>query len=113
MRRFVAITALAAVALLLGLGPAAYAQTNTSLPLAPGQGGPDNGVNAPFAGNSSGASGGADNPAADAGPAVDDGDEDSSIAPWLIGAAVLVLLAAGAGLVARRAKADRRPSYSA
>jgi len=112
MRRIVAVSALAAVVLLLGLGPAAYAQTNTTLPLATGQGGPDNGVNAPNAGNSSGASGGADNPAVDAGPAVGDGEDDSSLAPWLVGAALLVLLAAGGAIAVRRATANRSPSYS-
>lgn len=109
MRRFVAVTALAAVTLLLGLGPAASAQTNTTLPLPAGQGGPDNNVNSPGSADNAG---GTDNPAVDAGPAVSDGD-DSSIAPWLIGAGILVLLAAGAAVVARRATADRRPSYTA
>ncbi|HVL28647.1 MAG TPA: hypothetical protein VM390_10900 [Acidimicrobiales bacterium] len=112
MRRMTAVLAVATLSLLLGLAPAATAQTVTTLPGIPaGQGGPDNNVNPTQQGGD--AQGGRDNPAADAGPAVST-DDDASLAPWLIGAAVLVLLAAGA-VVARRAIAGNRrePTYSA
>ena len=99
MRRITVILAVAAVSLFLGLGPAAHAQTNTSLPLPAGQGGPDNGVNNTQQGGS--APGGQTNPAVNAGPAVAE-DEGSSLAPWLVGAALLVVLAAGGLLMARK-----------
>ena len=104
------VLAVAVLSLLLGLG-AATAQTATTLPGVPaGQGGPDNDVNATQQGGN--ASGGQDNPATDAGAATS-ADDDESIAPWLIGAAVLVLLGAGAALVLRRSAGTREPSYSA
>ena len=106
MRRLSALLAVAALSLFLGAGPV-HAQSATTLPLPAGQGGPDNGVNAVQGGD---APGGRTNPAADAGPAVS--DDDGSIAPWLIGAAVLVLLVAGAAVVVRRAANNREPSYS-
>ena len=111
MRRISAVLAVAALSLFLGLAPAT-AQTATTLPGIPaGQGGPDNNVNATQQGGD--APGGRDNPAADAGPAVST-DDGASLAPWLIGAAVLVFLAAGGGLVARKVLGgDRRePAYS-
>ena len=106
MRRITVIIAIAAVSLFLGLGSAASAQTATSLPLAPGQGGPDNGINPNQAGN---APGGGVNPASNAGPAVAE-DDGSSLTPWLIGAAVLVFLVAGGALVARRVNESRTGS---
>ena len=111
MRRMSAVLAVAALTLFLGLGPAAHAQTGTTLPGVPtGQGGPDNNVNATQQGGD--APGGRDNPAADAGPAAET-DSDSSIAPWLIGAALLVVVAAGAAAMARRSTTtQRQPSYS-
>ena len=110
MRRISIVLAVAALSLFLGM-PAATAQTATTLPGVPaGQGGPDNNVNATQQGGT--APGGQDNPAADAGAATST-DDDSSIAPWLIGAAVLVLLGAGAALVIKRGAQRREPSYSA
>jgi hypothetical protein len=110
MRRISLVLAVAALSLVL-LGPAAMAQTATTLPGVPaGQGGPDNNVNATQDGGT--APGGRDNPAADAGTATST-DDDSSIAPWLIGAAVLVLLGAGVALVLKRGGERREPSYSA
>ncbi len=109
MRRYTLLIAVAALTAFLAVGPAA-AQTATTLPGVPaGQGGPDNNINQTQQGGE--APGGRDNPAADAGPATST-DDDSSLAPWLIGAAVLVILAAGAAFVVRRSGA-RRPSYSA
>ncbi len=110
MRRYTLVIAVAALAVFLGVGPAA-AQTATTLPGVPaGQGGPDNNINQTQQGGT--APGGRDNPAVDAGPATST-DDDSSIAPWLIGAAVLVVVAAGAAfLVRRNAGGSRRPSYS-
>ena len=109
MRRISIVLAVAALSLCLGI-PAATAQTANTLPGVPaGQGGPDNNVNATQEGGS--APGGQDNPAADAGAATS--DDDSSIAPWLVGAAVLVLLGAGAALVLTRGVERREPSYSA
>ena len=109
MRRYTLLIAVAALTAFLAVGPAA-AQTATTLPGVPaGQGGPDNNINQTQQGGE--APGGRDNPAADAGPATGT-DDDSSLAPWLIGAAVLVILAAGAAFVVRRSGA-RRPSYSA
>ena len=113
MRRISVVLAVAALSLVLALAPTASAQTATTLPGVPaGQGGPDNNVNATQQGGD--AQGGRDNPAADAGPAVSS-EDDASLAPWLIGAAVLVFLAAAGALVARKAvPGDRRePSYSA
>ena len=112
MRRYTLVIAIAALTAFLAAGPAA-AQTATSIPGVPaGQGGPDNNVNQTQQGGE--APGGRDNPAVDAGPATSS-EDDSSIAPWLIGAAVLVVLAAGAAFAVRRATSDpsRRPSYSA
>ena len=106
MRRITVIIAIAAVSLFLGLGSAASAQTATSLPLPAGQGGPDNGVNPNQAGN---APGGGVNPATNAGPATAE-DEGSSLTPWLIGAAVLVLLAGGGAILARRMSDSRSES---
>ena len=109
MRRYALLFAVAAVAVLLGAGPAA-GQTATSIPGVPaGQGGPDNEVNQTQQGGS--APGGRDNPVVDAGPAVST-EDDTSLAPWLIGAAVLVVLVAGAAFVVRRSTSSRRPSYS-
>ncbi len=106
MRRITLVIAVAAVGLVLGVGPAAHAQTASSIPGLPaGQGGPDNQVNPSQGGN---APSGRDNPAVDAGPATSD-DDDSSMAPWLVGAALLVALAAG-GIVLARRTADRRGS---
>ncbi|MGH9266537.1 MAG: hypothetical protein ACRD1D_17775 [Acidimicrobiales bacterium] len=116
MRRIPVVLAVTALSLFLGFGAAATAQTTPTLPGVPaGQGGPDNNVNATQQGGT--APGGRDNPAADAGPATAT-EDDSSIAPWLIGAAVLLLLIAGAAFLVRRtlrsADRDRRePSYSA
>lgn len=109
MRRISVIIAVAAFSLFLGLGPAAHAQTsNTSLPLPAGQGGPDNGVNNTQQGGS--APGGQNNPAVNAGPAVAE-DEGSSLAPWLVGAGLLVVLA-GAGLFLARRVGDRDDEYA-
>ena len=109
MRKIMLVTAVTAVALVLGLGPAARAQTASSIPGLPaGQGGPDNQVNPSQGGN---APSGRDNPAVDAGPATSD-DDDSSIAPWLVGAALLVVLAAGGVLLARKAGDSRGSDYS-
>ena len=111
MRRISVVLAVAAT-LSLGLATVAWAQAPTTLPGVPaGQGGPDNNVNQTQQGGN--APGGRDNPVADAGPATAS-DDDSSIAPWLIGAAVLLLLIAGAAYLIRRATADRRrePSYT-
>jgi len=100
MRRFTLLLAVASVTLFLGLGPAAHAQTATTLPGIPaGQGGPDNGVNAVDGGD---APGGANNPATNAGPATST-EDDASLAPWLVGAALLVVLAAGGALMVRKA----------
>jgi hypothetical protein len=112
MRRISVVVGVAALSLFLGLAPAASAQTATTLPGVPaGQGGPDNNVNNTQQGGN--APGGRDNPAADAGPAVST-EDDASLAPWLIGAAVLVFLAAGGALVARKVMSNdrREPSYS-
>lgn len=109
MRRITLVLAVTAVSLFLGLGPAAHAQTSaTSLPLPAGQGGPDNGVNNTQQGGS--APGGQTNPATNAGPAVAE-DEGSSLTPWLVGAALLVVLAAG-GLFLARKVGDREPAYA-
>ena len=111
MRRISVVLAVAAVALLVGVGPAAQAQTATTLPGIPaGQGGPDNNINPTQQGGA--APGGRDNPAVDAGPAT--ATDDGSLTPWLIGAGVLVLLAAGAAavVVTRRSNSTREPSYS-
>ena len=100
MRRMTLLIAITAVTVFLGLGPAASAQTASTLPGVPaGQGGPDNQVNPSQGGN---APGGQNNPAVNAGPATAD-DNDSSLAPWLVGAALLMVLAAGGLLMARRA----------
>jgi hypothetical protein len=105
MRRITLLVAAAAATLLLAMGPAALAQTASSLPGVPaGQGGPDNQVNPSQGGN---APGGQNNPAADAGPATAT-DDDASLAPWLVGAALLVALAAGGLIMARKPSADRR-----
>ena len=108
MRRITVVIAIATVGLFLGLGSAASAQTATSLPLAPGQGGPDNGVNTNQAGN---APGGGVNPATNAGPATAE-DDGSSLTPWLIGAAVLVLLAGGGAVMARKMSDRSGSAYS-
>lgn len=102
MRRMTLLIAITAVTLFLGLGSAANAQTASTLPGIPaGQGGPDNQVNPSQGGN---APGGQNNPAVNAGPATSE-DDDASLAPWLVGAALLVVLAAGGLLMARRASA--------
>lgn len=107
MRRLTLLIAVASVTLVLGLGPAAHAQTATTLPGIPaGQGGPDNGVNAVNGGD---ASGGANNPATNAGPATST-EDDASLAPWLVGAALLVVLAAGGAFMVRKA-ADADTGY--
>ncbi|MGI8808542.1 MAG: hypothetical protein ACR2KK_11990 [Acidimicrobiales bacterium] len=94
--------------LFLGLGPAAHAQTATTLPGVPaGQGGPDNQVNSSQGGN---APGGQNNPAVNAGPATST-DEGSSLAPWLVGAALLVVLALGGALIARKVAAGSDSGY--
>ncbi len=100
MRRITLLIAVAAVTLVLGLGSAASAQTASTLPGIPaGQGGPDNQVNPSEGGD---APGGRNNPAVNAGPATAD-DDGASLAPWLVGAALLVVLAAGGLVMARRA----------
>ena len=99
MRRMTLLIAITAVSLFLGLGPAAQAQTASTLPGVPaGQGGPDNQVNPSQGGD---APGGQNNPAVNSGPATAD-DDDASLAPWLVGAALLVVLAAGGLVMARR-----------
>ena len=109
MRRITLVIAVATVGLVLGFGPAAHAQTASSIPGLPaGQRGPDNQVNPSEGGN---APSGRDNPAVDAGPATSD-DGDSSLAPWLIGAALLVVLAAGGVLLARRTADSRGSDYA-
>lgn len=108
MRRMTLLLAVTAVTLFLGLGPAASAQTASTIPGVPvGQGGPDNQVNPSQGGN---APGGRNNPEVNAGPAT--ADDDGSLAPWLVGAALLVVLAVGGLLVARRAGAGRSDSYA-
>lgn len=102
------VIAIAAVSLFLGFGTAASAQTASSLPLAAGQGGPDNGVNPNQAGN---APGGGVDPATNAGPATAT-EEGSSLTPWLIGAALLVLLAGGGALLARKMGDRSESAYS-
>jgi hypothetical protein len=109
MRKITLVIAVATVGLVLGLGPAAHAQTASSIPGLPaGQGGPDNQVNPSQGGN---APSGRDNPAVDAGPATSD-DDDSSLAPWLVGAAVLVVLAAGGILLARKSTDSRGSDHA-
>ena len=112
MRRISVVLAVTALSMSLGLGSAAWAQVPTTLPGVPaGQGGPDNNVNQTQQGGS--APGGRDNPVADAGPATATEDDGSSIVPWLIGAAVLLIAIAGAAFLFRRATAGRREaSYS-
>jgi hypothetical protein len=96
------LIALAALTAVLALGPSALAQTASTLPGVPaGQGGPDNQVNPSQGGD---APGGQNNPAVNAGPATAT-DDDASLAPWLVGAALLVVLAAGGLVMARRATA--------
>ncbi len=110
MRRYTVVLAAAALAVLLGAGPAALAQTATTLPGVPaGQGGPDNNINNTQQGGT--ATGGRDNPVVDAGPATST-DEGSSLTPWLIGAAVLLVVAGGAAFAVRRAASTRQPTYS-
>jgi hypothetical protein len=102
MRRITLLLTVTAVTLFLGLGSAASAQTASTLPGVPaGQGGPDNQVNPSQGGD---APGGQNNPAVNAGPATAD-DDDASLAPWLVGAALLVVLAAGGLVMARRTTA--------
>ena len=109
MRRITFLLAVATVGLVLGLGPAAHAQTASTLPGIPtGQGGPDNQVNPSQGGN---APGGQNNPAVNAGPATAD-DEGSSLAPWLVGAALLVILAAGGILLMRKMADSRNSDYA-
>ena len=109
MRRITLLLAVVTVGLVLGFGPAAHAQTATTLPGIPaGQGGPDNQVNPSQGGN---APGGRNNPAVNAGPATDTGD-DSSIAPWLVGAALLVILPAGGVLLMRKMADSRSSDYA-
>jgi hypothetical protein len=108
MRRMTLLIAVAAVTVFLGLGPAASAQTASTLPGIPaGQGGPDNQVNPSQGGN---APGGQNTPGVNAGPATAD-EDDASLAPWLVGAALLVVLAAGGLVMARRAGSGRSDSY--
>ena len=103
MRRMTLLIAVTAVTVFLGLGPAASAQTASTLPGVPaGQGGPDNQVNPSQGGD---APGGQNNPAVNSGPATA-ADDDASLAPWLVGAALLVVLAAGGLVLARRATGD-------
>ena len=102
MRQMTVLIAVAAVTVFLGLGPAASAQTASTLPGVPaGQGGPDNQVNPSQGGD---APGGQNNPAVNAGPATA-ADDDATLAPWLVGAARRVVLAAGGLGMARRATA--------
>lgn len=102
MRRMTLLVAITAVTVVLGLAPAASAQTASTLPGVPaGQGGPDNQVNSSDGGS---APGGQNNPAVNAGPAVA-ADDGASLAPWLVGAALLAVLAAGGLVMARRAGA--------
>ena len=109
MRRITLLLAVTTVGLVLAFGPAAHAQTASSLPGVPaGQGGPDNQVNPSQGGN---APGGQNNPAVNAGPATDT-DEGSSLVPWLVGAALLVVLAAGAVMLVRRTAATRDSDYA-
>ena len=109
MRRFTLLLAVATVGLVLGLGPAAHAQTASTLPGVPaGQGGPDNQVNPSQGGD---APGGQNNPAVNAGPATAE-DEGSSLAPWLVGAALLAVLAAGGLLLMRRMTDSRNADYA-
>jgi len=108
MRRMTLLIAVTAVTVFLGLGPAASAQTASTLPGVPaGQGGPDNQVNPSDGGN---APGGQNNPATNAGPATAT-DDGASLAPWLVGAALLVVLAAGGLVMARKAGAGRQEVY--
>ena len=110
MRRYTVVLAVAALTVLLGTGPAVLAQTATTVPGIPaGQGGPDNNINQTQQGGA--APGGRDNPVVDAGPATST-DDDGSLAPWLIGAAVLLVIAGGAAFAVRRASSSRQPSYS-
>jgi hypothetical protein len=100
MRRMTVLAAVTAVTAFLALGPAALAQTASTLPGVPaGQGGPDNQVNSSQGGD---APGGQNNPAVNAGPATAT-DEGASLAPWLAGAALLVVLAAGGLVMVRKA----------
>jgi hypothetical protein len=102
MRRMTLLIAITAATVFLAVGPAASAQTASTLPGVPaGQGGPDNQVNPSQGGN---APGGQNNPAVNAGPATAT-EDDASLAPWLVGAALLVVLAAGGLVMARRATA--------
>lgn len=99
MRKMTTLIAVTAVTVFIGLGPAASAQTASTLPGIPtGQGGPDNQVNSSQGGD---APGGRNNPAVNSGPATAE-DDDASLAPWLVGAALLVALAAGGLIMARR-----------
>ena len=109
MRRITLLLAIATVGLVLGLGPAAHAQTASTLPGVPvGQGGPDNQVNPSQGGN---APGGQNNPAVNAGPATDT-DDGGSLAPWLVGAVLLVVLAAGGVLLMRKMAESRNSDYA-
>ena len=102
MRRMTLLIAVTAVTVFLGLGPAASAQTASTLPGVPaGQGGPDNQVNPSDGGN---APGGQNNPATNAGPATAT-DDGASHAPWLVGAAQRVVRAAGGRVIAPKAGA--------
>lgn len=109
MRRLTLLLAVATVGLVLGLGPAAHAQTASTLPGVPaGQGGPDNQVNPSQGGD---AEGGRNNPATNAGPATDT-DDGSSLAPWLVGAAFLLVLAGGGMLLARKMATSGDSGYA-
>ena len=100
MRRMTILIAVTTVSVFLALGPAALAQTASTLPGVPaGQGGPDNQVNPSQGGD---APGGQNSPGVNAGPATAT-DDGASLAPWLVGAALLVVLAAGGLVMARRA----------